>query len=99
MVLRIKAHIGVDANTELTHSLSTSAANVHDITESENLLYGEETYISTDSGYRSSQKREELKEIKVNCLIAAFLKEKTKQGTSSQKAPENKQATNPNEIH
>ncbi len=34
----LKAHIGVDARTRLTHSLSTTAANVHDITETTNLL-------------------------------------------------------------
>lgn len=54
----LKAHIGVDARTGLKHSLSTTAANVHDITETENLLHGEEAFISADSGYRGTQKRE-----------------------------------------
>lgn len=66
----LKAHIGVDARTGLTHSLSTTAANVHNITETENLLHGEETFISADSGYRGAQKREELKDIKADWLIA-----------------------------
>lgn len=66
----LKAHIGVDARTGLTHSLSTTAANVHDITETEHLLHGEETFISGDSGYRGAQKREELKDIKADWLIA-----------------------------
>ena len=60
----------MDARTGLTHSLSTTAANVHDITETENLLHGEETFISADSGYRGAQKREELKDIKADWLIA-----------------------------
>tara|TARA_R110001632_G_scaffold42165_1_gene106438 strand:+ start:150448 stop:150669 length:222 start_codon:yes stop_codon:yes gene_type:complete len=60
----------VDASTGLTHSLSTTAANVHDITETANLLYGEECFASVDSGYRSAQKREELKQVKVDWLIA-----------------------------
>jgi len=32
----LKAHIDVDARTGLTHSLSTTAANVHDITKHRN---------------------------------------------------------------
>jgi IS5 family transposase len=68
----LKAHIGVDARTGLTHSLSTTAANVHDITETTNLLHGEEYFISADSGYRGAQKREELKGIKADWLIAAI---------------------------
>jgi IS5 family transposase len=66
----LKAHIGVDARTGLTHSLSTTAANVHDITETENLLHDDESFISADLGYRGAQKREELKSIKADWLIA-----------------------------
>ena len=29
----MKAHIGVDSETGIVHSLSTTAANVHDVTE------------------------------------------------------------------
>jgi transposase, IS5 family len=66
----LKAHIGVDARTGLTHSVSTTAANVHDITETANLLHGEECFVSADSGYRGVQKREELKGVKADWLIA-----------------------------
>ena len=66
----LKAHIGVDARTGLTHSLNTTAANVHDITETENLLHCEEYFISADSDYRGAQKREELKSVKADWLIA-----------------------------
>jgi IS5 family transposase len=41
----LKAHIGADARTGLTHSLSTTAANIHDITEKANLLHGEEGFV------------------------------------------------------
>ena len=60
----------MDARTGLTHSLSTTAANVHDITETTNLLHGEEYFVSADSGYRGAQKREELKGVKADRLIA-----------------------------
>lgn len=52
----LKAHIGVDARTGLTHSLSTTAAYVHDITKTANLLHGEVSFISADSSYRGAQK-------------------------------------------
>jgi IS5 family transposase len=66
----LKAHIGVDARTELTHTVSTTAANVHDITETANLLHGEACFVSADSGYRGAQKREELKQVKADWFIA-----------------------------
>jgi IS5 family transposase len=65
----LKAHIGVDARTGLTHSVSTTAANVHDITETASLLHGEECFVSADSGYCSAQKRKELKDVKADWLI------------------------------
>ena len=36
----MKMHIGVDSETGLVHSMSTTAANVHDVTEARNLLHG-----------------------------------------------------------
>jgi IS5 family transposase len=38
----MKAHIGVDAKSGLTHSLVTTAANEHDLNQLGNLLHGEE---------------------------------------------------------
>ena len=35
----MKAHVGVDAGTAQVHSLSTTAANAHDVTEAHNLLH------------------------------------------------------------
>jgi IS5 family transposase len=66
----LKAHIGVDARTGLTHSVSTTAANVHHFTETANLLHCEEGFVSVDSCYHGAQKREELKGVKADWLIA-----------------------------
>ena len=41
----MKAHIGVDSETGIVHSLSTTAANVHDVTEAHGLLHGGETQV------------------------------------------------------
>jgi IS5 family transposase len=53
----MKAHIGVDAETGLVHSLQTTSANVHDLTPVEELLTGEENTIFADAGYRGAERR------------------------------------------
>ena len=58
----MKAHIGVDADSGLVHTLSTTAANAHDVTEAANLLHGEETDVFADSGYRGADRREEVQQ-------------------------------------
>ena len=58
----MKAHIGVDADSGLVHTVVTTAANEHDITQAHKLLHGKETDVHTDSGYRGIQKREEIQE-------------------------------------
>ena len=55
----MKLHIGVDARTGLAHSLSTTAANVADVTEAHRLLHGGETVAYGDAGYRGVEKRPE----------------------------------------
>jgi len=56
----MKAHIGVDADSGLVHSVSTTAANAHDITQAHALLHGQESDVFADSGYRGVDKREEI---------------------------------------
>ena len=55
----MKAHIGVDADTGIVHSLSATPANVHDVVEAHNLLHGRETQVWCDAGYQGVHKREE----------------------------------------
>ena len=52
----MKLHIGVDVETGLVHSLSTTPANVHDVTEAHRLLHGEEQQVWGDAGYIGVQK-------------------------------------------
>ncbi|AUV18010.1 IS5/IS1182 family transposase [Aeromonas sp. ASNIH7] len=66
----MKAHIGVDAKSGLTHSLVTAAANEHDLNQLGNLLHGEEQFVSADAGYQGAPQREELAEVDVDWLIA-----------------------------
>jgi transposase, IS5 family len=55
----MKAHIGVDAESGLVHTVIGTAANVHDVTQAGALLHGQETVAFGDSGYRGVGKREE----------------------------------------
>jgi IS5 family transposase len=66
-----KAHIGVDSESGLVHSTTTTAANVADITATVNLLHGEEAAVFADAGYTGAEKREELKDRQVKWYIAA----------------------------
>jgi IS5 family transposase len=59
----MKAHIGVDAETGVVHSVTNTAANVHDITQANALLHDKETDVYADSGYRGIQKRGETQEM------------------------------------
>jgi transposase, IS5 family len=55
----MKAHIGVDAESGLVHSVIGTAANVSDITQAGALLHGDEAHAFGDAGYRGVDKREE----------------------------------------
>lgn len=57
----MKAHIGVDAESGLVHSVEGTAANVHDVTQAHKLLHGEEAQVFGDAGYQGVAKREEVK--------------------------------------
>ena len=54
-----KAHIGVDKDTGLVHTLRTTSANIHDVTMTSQLLCGEEKTVHGDSGYLGAEKRED----------------------------------------
>ena len=66
----MKAHIGVDAKSGLTHSLVTTAANEHDLNQLGNLLHGEEQFVSSRCRLPRAPQREELAEVDVDWLIA-----------------------------
>jgi IS5 family transposase len=55
----MKAHIGVDADSGLVHTVIGTAANVNDVTQGHGLLHGEETVVFADAGYQGAQKRDE----------------------------------------
>jgi len=52
----MKAHVGVDADSGVTHSLDTSTAKRHDSQVWDELLHGEETSVWADKGYVSAER-------------------------------------------
>ena len=53
----MKAHIGVDAESGLVHTVKGTAANVNDVVEANSLLHGQETDAFGDAGYQGAAKR------------------------------------------
>ena len=51
----MKLHIGVDSRTKLIHSMTTTAANVHDAKVLDQLLHGAETRVYGDQAYRGQR--------------------------------------------
>ena len=57
----MKAHIGVDAESGLVHTVRTTAGNVNDVVEANSLLHGEEADAFGDAGYQGVAKRSDAK--------------------------------------
>ncbi len=61
----MKAHIGVDADSGLVHTVIGTAANVGDVTQAAGLLHGAESEVFADAGYQGVDKRDEVKKLEV----------------------------------
>ena len=66
----MKAHIGVDADSGLVHTVVGTAANVNDVTQAHALVHGQERDVFADAGYQGVSKRQETQGIKVNWHVA-----------------------------
>lgn len=66
----MKAHIGVDADSGLVHSLTGTAANQADITQTHHLLHGEEKAVFADAGYTGVAKRDEFQGVEAAWHVA-----------------------------
>ena len=53
----MKAHIGVDAESGLVHTVIGTSGNVNDVVPANSLLHGQENTVFADSGYRGAHKR------------------------------------------
>lgn len=57
----MKVHAGVDAGTGYIHTITGTAANVHDIEEAHNLIREDDHVVYGDSGYLGIEKHDEIK--------------------------------------
>ena len=62
----MKAHIGVDADSGLVHTVTTTAANESDVEQVADLLHGKEEQVWADSGYRGAPSRVERDDLQWN---------------------------------
>jgi len=53
----MEAHIGVDAESGLVHTVRGTAGNVNDVVEANALLHGQESDVFADAGYEGAHKR------------------------------------------
>ena len=65
----MKAHIGVDAESGLVHTVRGTSGNVNDVVEANALLHGDETEVFADAGYQGAHKRPDAKD-SVNWNVA-----------------------------
>jgi transposase, IS5 family len=66
----MKAHIGVDVASGLVHTVTGTAANEADVTQTAALLHGEEEDVFGDAGYTGADKRPELEDRDMSWNIA-----------------------------
>ena len=66
----MEAHIGVDSETGIVHSMTATATNAHDVTEAHNLLHGGKKAVWGDAGYQGVGKREENQGLEVEWQVA-----------------------------
>ena len=66
----MKAHVGVDADSGLVHTVVGTAANVNDVTQASALVHGEESDVFADAGYQGVAKREETQGIEAHWHVA-----------------------------
>lgn len=57
-------HIGVDAQSGLTHSLETTSANEHDLNQAVNIHHGKEEFDFADAEYLGAESCEDLPDVK-----------------------------------
>lgn len=58
----MKAHIGVDADSGLAHTVRATAGNANDVVQANALLHGQESEAWGDAGYQGAGKRPDAKE-------------------------------------
>ena len=86
----MKVHTGVDAGSGYVHTISGTAANVHDLNEIENLIREDDEVVYGDSGYAGAADRDEI----VNDEHLSQVEFRTNKRPSSIKVPDSYEGIN-----
>lgn len=81
----MKAHIGVDSESGLVHSLETTSANIHDSDIFEDCLHGEEKALFADKGYFKDERKKKAREGEIFYGILDKAKRGTKLSSKQEK--------------
>ena len=68
----MKAHIAVDADSGLVHTVTTAPANEADIEQIADLLHGKEQDVWADLGYRGAQARVDREDLQWHIALLAI---------------------------
>jgi IS5 family transposase len=86
----MKAHIGVDSQSGLVHSVRTTSANIHDATVMADLLHGEEQALVADSAYGNMTLKAHCRQAGLTYLINDKAAKHVKLTTKQQRANRHK---------
>lgn len=97
----MKVHAGVDAGTGYIHTITGTAANVHDIEETHNLIRKDDHVVYGDSGYLGIEKHDEIKndehlkdiEFRINCRPSSLKISDSYQGMNWEKQMEHRKSS------
>ena len=97
----MKVHAGVDAGTGYIHTITGTAASVHDISETHNLIREDDEVVYGDSGYIGIEKRDEIKsdehlssiEYRINRRPSSIKCPKDYEGIKWEKSIENRKSS------
>ena len=97
----MKIHTGVDAGSGYVHTITGTAANVHDIEETAKLIREDDEIVYGDSGYSGAEKREDIQqdehlstiEFRTNIRPSSIKVPKSYQGINWDKKIENRKSS------
>lgn len=97
----MKIHSGVDAGSGYVHTITGTAANVHDVEETAKLIRKDDKVVYGDSGYSGAAKREEIRsdenlaavEFRTNVRPSSIKVADSYQGTNWDKQIENRKSS------
>lgn len=65
----MKIHTGTDMDSGIVHSITVTPANVADVSETDNLLHGDEDLVVGDKGYVDGKRKERLAEAGIEYAV------------------------------